>query len=239
MKKALLLLLTALTTSLSFGQKTESMVGLHANLFFFRGYSAEKSSQINVSTDGSTGYTNNPFGAEKGLSYGLSYQIQRVSRGNFIAGVGIGYENLKSKTTITSVNGYNSQTGTYQDAASGQTYLSSNQLNAFPYVGYRVGHRQVSVDLTAGLDISYLLSSTEIGKATGANGKTYSTSIDRSGIKTDIRPRAQVTIFYKRVGAYTSYAYGLSNYKSGWVGGRNDCTSTAIRFGVMYKIKGK
>lgn len=239
MKKAFLLLLTALITSFSFGQKTESILALNANLFSFQGYSAEKSSQINLSTDGATGYTNNPFGGQNGVSYGASYQIQRVSRRNFIAGISVGYENLRSKTTLNAVNGYNKQTGTYQDVASGQTYLSNNQLNAFPYVGYRIGLQQVSVDLTAGLDVGYLLSSKEIGKATDTNGKTYSTSIDRTGLKTDVRPRAQITVFYKRVGAYTSYAYGLSNYKSGWVGGRNDCTSTVIRFGVMYKIKGK
>ncbi|MVM35727.1 hypothetical protein GO755_37275 [Spirosoma sp. HMF4905] len=238
MKKLLLLLLTTLTINLSFGQKTESILALNSGLFSFQGYSAEKTSQINLASNGTTGYTNNPFGAKNGLSYGVSYQIQRISRGNFIVGIGVGYENLRSKTTITGVNGYD-KTGTFQDAASGQTYLSNNQLNAFPYVGYRVGIRQVSVDLTGGLDVGYLLSSKESGKATGINGTTYTTSLDRTGIKTDIRPRGQISVFYRRVGAYTSYSYGLSNYKSGWVGGRNECNSSVIRFGVLYKIKGK
>ena len=238
MKKSILLLLTTLTINLSFGQKTESILALNSGLFSFQGYSAEKSSQINLASNGTTGYTNNPFGGKNGLSYGVSYQIQRVSRGNFIAGIGVGYENLRSKTTITGVNGYD-KTGTFQDIASGQTYLSNNQINAFPYLGYRVGIRQVSVDLTGGLDIGYLLNSKESGKATGVNGTTYTTSLDRTGIKTDLRPRVQVAVFYRKVGAYTSYAYGISNYKSGWVGGRNECNSTVIRFGVLYKIKGK
>ncbi|GAB4016133.1 hypothetical protein GCM10028808_43610 [Spirosoma migulaei] len=237
MKKLLLLLLTTLTVNLTFGQKTESILALNSGLFSFQGYSAEKSSQLNLASNGTTGYTNNPFGAKNGLSYGASYQIQRISRSNFIAGVSVGYENLRSKTTITGVNGYD-KTGTFQDVASGQTYLSNKQLNAFPYLGYRVGIRQISVDLTGGLDIGYLLSSTEHGKATADNGKTYSTSLDRTGIKTDIRPRVQVAVFYRKVGAYTSYAYGLNNYKSGWIGGRNECNSTVIRFGVLYKIKG-
>jgi hypothetical protein len=238
MKKLFLLLLTTLTINLAFGQTTESILALNSGLFSFQGYSAEKTSQINWPGDGSIGATNNPFGAKNGLSYGVSYQIQRVSRSNFIAGVSIGYENLRSKTTIDGINKPDNS-GSFREVASGQTYLSNNQLTAFPYLGYRVGIRQVSVDLTGGLDIGYLLSSTENGKATGANGKTYSTSLDRTGIKTDIRPRAQVAVFYRRVGAYTSYAYGLSNYKSGWVGGRNECNSTVIRFGVLYKIKGK
>lgn len=238
MKKLILLIVTSLTINLSFGQKTESILALNSGLFSFQGYSAAKSSQLNLASNGTTGYTNNPFGAKNGLSYGVSYQIQHISKGNFIAGIGVGYENLRSKTTITGVNGHDN-TGTFQDVASGQTYLSNNQLNAFPYVGYRVGLRQISVDLTGGLDVGYLLSSTENGKATGVTGKTYNTSLDRTGIKTDVRPRVQVAIFYRKVGAYTSYAYGLSNYKSGWVGGRNECNSTVIRFGVLYKIKGK
>jgi hypothetical protein len=232
-----LLLITTQATNLSVGQSTESILALNSGLFSFHGVSAEKTSQINLASNGSSGYTNNPFGAKNGLSYGLSYQIQHISRGNFITGISVGYENLRSKTTIDRVNGYDN-TGTFQEVVAGQTYLSNNLINAFPFLGYRIKRNQFSIDLIGGLDIGYLLSSREKGEATGVNGKTYSTSLDRTGIKTDLRPRVQLAVFYGKIGAYAGYAYGLSNYRSGWVGGRNECNAELIRFGILYKMNG-
>ncbi|QIP14191.1 outer membrane beta-barrel protein [Spirosoma aureum] len=236
-KLVVLLLITIQTTNLSVGQSTESILALNSGLFSFHGVSAEKNSQINLASNGSTGYTNNPFGAKNGLSYGLSYQIQHITRGNFMTGISIGYENLRSKLTIDRVNGYDN-TGTFQEVVAGQTYLSNNLINAFPFLGYRLKRNQFSIDLIGGLDIGYLLSSREKGEATGINGKTYSTSLDRTGLKTDLRPRVQVSGFYGRIGVYAGYAYGLRNYRSGWVGGRNECNAELIRFGILYKLKG-
>jgi hypothetical protein len=236
MKKVGLLILAVTMGNCTLAQNVESFASITSGLFSFQGVSAEKTSQINVSR-GNTGYTNNPFGARNGLSYGLSFQIQSVSKGNFIAGVNIGYENLRSRTTIDAINGFDG-TATFQDVASGRSNLSNQFINGFPYVGYRVVNKQVAVDLTGGLDLGYLFAAQETGKATGAGGVTYRALRDRSSIKFDVRPRVQVSVIYKKAGVYIGYAYGLQNYRSGWVGGPNQCHAELIRFGLLYKLRG-
>ena len=236
MKNVILSVLAVILSYPLFAQKTEHFLLLNSGLFAFQGASAEKTSQINLYS-GNTGYTNNPFGAERGLSYGLSYQIQYVSKGNFIAGVNLGYENLRSKTTINAVNGFDGK-ATFQETASGRSNLSNHFINGFPYVGYRILSRQISVDLTGGFDIGYLVKSVEDGQAIGNNGTKYSSFLDRTGVKFDIRPRLQLSAGYARIGAYVGYAYGFSNYRRGWVGGQNQCNAEVIRFGLMYKLRG-
>ncbi|MFD2572140.1 hypothetical protein ACFSUS_15965 [Spirosoma soli] len=236
MKRFILLLWATMVVHYSYGQKNETILSLNSGLFSFRGASAEANSQINLSPDGTTGYTNNPFGARPGLSYGLSFQVQRITKGNFILGVSLGVENLRSKTSITQVNGVTTA-GTFQNQASGQTHLSNNFINGFPFIGYRFAVRQLAIDLTGGIDIGYLINSKEQGKAIGQNGEPYSASVDRTLIKSDVRPRLQVSACYGKIGAYVGYSYGLINYRSGWVGGTNECYSELVRFGLMYKIK--
>jgi hypothetical protein len=236
MKNVILLLLLIAITLPSLAQKTEAFLSVNSGLFSFQGVSAEKTSQINLYSD-NIGYTNNPFGAEKGFSYGLSYQIQYLSKNNFIAGISLGYENLRSKTTLNTVNGFDGKT-TFQVAASGRSNLSHHFINGFPYVGYRLVNKPIAVDLTGGFDIGYLLKSFESGQAIGTNGVNYKSALERTSIKLDLRPRVQLSAGYAKLGLYVGYAYGLKNYRSGWVGGPNQCNSELIRFGIMYKLQG-
>jgi hypothetical protein len=92
------------------------------------------------------------------------------------------------------------------------------------------------MDITAGLDVNYCLKATEKGNATTANGTEYRTSLDRKTISTDIRPRFQMSINYKKAGAYLGYSHGFANYKSGYVGGVNECYARLIRFGLTYQL---
>jgi hypothetical protein len=235
MRKAIHLLLSVLVAHSAFGQKTEHFIGLNSGFFSFQGPSATKYSSLNISSSG--GYTNNPFGAKSGLSYGISYQIQHVSKSNFIAGVSIGYENLRSQTTINTVDVFTG-TANEQRIVSGRSNLSNQFINGYPYLGYRFAIRQVAVDLTGGVDLGYLFSTNDIGRATDASGQKYQVSRERDNVKLDIRPRLQLSAYYARLGIYGGYAHGLVNYRSGWVGGTNQCNSELVRFGVLYKLKG-
>ncbi|MDZ7934653.1 MAG: hypothetical protein U5M51_06775 [Emticicia sp.] len=236
MQKTFLTLLLALFLTNIFGQKTEFKLTLNSGLFSFNGQSSDKNSQINFSNLTNSGYTNNPYGSMRGICYGLSGNLKRVTKKNLDIGLDLGFETLRSKVNITSINDYIG-TSTYEYTASGQTFLNSNFINLFPYIGQRFNIRKLSLDIVGGLEIAYCLTATEKGDATATNGTKYTTSVDRKTINTDIRPRIQFSADYKKTGIYIGYSYGLANYKSGYEGGTNECYARLIRFGLTYRLK--
>lgn len=227
--------LVALNVTAVFGQKTELYGALNSGLFSFRGASASKVSSIKVPQIGSPA-TSQPYGAKNGLTYGVSLKSQRVSKRNFIVGIELGYDNLRSKVSIVQV--YTDVILPRPDRNLGKTILSNHFVNASPYLGYRLGTKPVSIDLTAGLEVGYLLGSWEKGKAAG-NQITYRASRDRTPEnRFDLRPRLQLSATCKRLGLYAGYAHGLTNYLAGYDGGNPEARSRLIRFGLWYKIKG-
>ena len=236
MQKTFLTLLLALFLTNVFGQKTEFRIAFNSGLFSFSGQSAEKYSQINFSDQTKSGYTNNPYGSKGGICYGLSGNVKRITKKNLNLGFDLGFETLRSKVNITAING-NSGTSTYEYSASGQTFLNYDFINLFPYIGQRLYIRKVSLDIVGGFDIAYCIKSTEKGNATATNGTKYTTSVDRKTINTDIRPRIQFSADYQKIGVYVGYSYGLTNYKSGYIGGTNECYARLVRFGLTYRIR--
>lgn len=235
MKKVSLLIISFLVFTNSFGQKTELRIALNSGLFSFSGESAQSNTFINYSDQNNSGYTNNPFGSKNGLSYGLSGNVRRVTKRNFIIGFDLGYERLSSKILIKEVAGFTGNT-TYQYNASGQTYLNYNFINLNPYLGHRFNLKQISIDATGGFELGYCLSANEKGSAKDANGKEYRTSIERKTIDLDVRPRIQLAVNYQKAGIYAGYSYGFSNYKREYVGGINECRARMVRFGITYQL---
>lgn len=236
MQKVFLTFLTLLFLVNAFGQKTEVRMTLSSGLFSFTGQSAEATSVINYSDYTKSGYTNNPYGSEDGLCYGLSGNFKRVSKRNFIAGLDLGYEKVRSKISINGISDYTG-TSTYESNATGQTFLNYSFINLTPFMGYRFPLHTISLELTAGIDIAYCLKAREDGKATATNGTEYETSVDRKTIKIDIRPSIQISTNYKKFGLFAGYSFGLVNYKSGYIGGINECYARLFRFGITYVLK--
>lgn len=236
MQKILLTIITVCTLTISYGQKTEFRASLNSGLFSFSCKSAETISFINYSDKTQTGYTNNPYGSKSELCIGLSGNIKRVSKKNFILGIDLGYEVLRSKIQINEISGYTGSL-TYNYNATGQTFLNYNFINLHPFLGYRLSTNKINFDITGGLELGYCLNTKEDGKATALNGIKYETSVDRKTIKSDIRPRIQLATDYKKIGIYIGYSFGLANYKSGYIGGTNECYARLLRFGLTYQIK--
>lgn len=235
MPKTLLILLAfGYLTSLS-AQKTEFGASLYSGFLAFGGASAAASSFFNHADAYDVTYTNNPFGSKTGLGYGVSGCVQRVTSRNILLGFQLGYEDLRSKIDITRISGYTGS-ATYQYEAEGQTYLASSFVTLYPSIGYRFTLNQLHLDLTGGVDIGYCLSTKEKGEATASNGTTYTSSLGRETVKSDIRQRVQITTSYKKAGLFASYAWGLTNYKNGFAGGVNECYSRLLRLGVSYRL---
>ena len=235
MKQIFLTLLALLSLTYAFGQQTELGVSLNSGLFVFSGPSAQKTSSINYDDQSATGYTNNPYGAKPGICYGLSFYLQRVTRVHMVLGLEAGYEDLRSKVSINQINGYNG-ISTYEYDATGQTFLNNGFLNLHPFIGYRLALEHVSFDLTGGFDAGYSIKTNERAKAATPNGTKYTTLEDRKTIDVDFRPRIQLSTYCGKFGLYAGYSYGLANYKSGYVGGVNECYARVIRFGVTHQL---
>jgi len=170
MKKLILTITALLTLTIAHGQKTEYRISLNSGLFSFAGKSAEESTFINYSDQLQSGYINNPYGSKNGLCYGMSGNIQRVTKRNFILGLDLGYEILRSKISIVGIAG-STETSTYSYSATGQSFLTNNFMNIHPFFGYRIIEKSVILDITGGIDYAYCFNSNEEGHATDSNGK--------------------------------------------------------------------
>jgi hypothetical protein len=235
MKKTVFTLSIIFILTSVFGQRTEFRLGFNSGLFAFVGKSSNATSFINNSSSIHAPYTNNPYGSQNGICYGISGNLKRVTKKNFIFGFDLGYERVRSQVTINEVNDY-STAAIFQYQARGKTYLNVNFINTQLFAGYRVVLKPLHFDITGGVDIGRCLQAKEKGSADAINGINYKTAVDRKTIKTDIRPRIQLSADYKKFGAYVGYSRGLTSYKSGYDGGANDCFSRVFRFGLTYLI---
>jgi hypothetical protein len=236
MKKLILTITALLTLTIAHGQKTEYRISLNSGLFSFAGQSAGETSFINFNDQTKSGYTNNPYGSKNGLCYGVSGNIQRVTKRNFILGFDLGYEILRSKISIVGIDG-STETSTYSYSATGQTFLNNKFMNIHPFFGYRIIEKPIILDITGGIDYAYCFKANEVGHATDSNGIKYETSRDRNTIKSEVRPRIQISMDYKKFGSYFGYSYGLKNYMSGYLGGIWESYARLFRFGLTYQIK--
>ena len=236
MKQLFLTMITFLTLTNVFGQKTELRASLNSGLFSFSGVSSEATTSINYNDQTKSGYTNNPYGSKVALCYGVSLNLKRITKRNIIFGLDLGYETLRSKITIDRIDGYNG-TSTYQYNASGKTFLNNSFLNFNPFIGYRFIVNNICIDLTGGFDYGYILKAKEDGHATATNGIKYTTSMDRKDVTFDLRPRIQLSTEYKEIGLYVGYSYGLIDYMMNYKGGTNEASARLLRFGITYQIK--
>ena len=214
-------------------QKTEFALSLNSGLFSFAGRSATGTSAINF-TANLPGYTNDPYGSGAGWCDGLSAEVNRVTHRHLLFGVSLGYEALRSRLDVTSVN--ISGVDFYSVSAQGHTTLTTQFINFFPSLGYRFRPGKITVDLTGGLDLGYCLGAEENGKAYASNGTAYTASRDRKTITADIRQRLQVAVGYRKTAFYVGYSYGIVNYMAGYVGGPTGAYARFLRFGVKYRI---
>lgn len=243
MRRLLLSFIFLLAAATAFAQKLEITAGAYSGLFSYGGKSASSFSFINSSSSSnfSASYTNNPYGSKMGFGYGISAQAQLVAKGGFIVGLQAAYEQLRSKTDITQVYTIdNSLPGIAPNFvtldANGSTALKNNIINLNPYVGYRIPFPKVKLDALVGTDVAFITGTREKGSAKASNGNTYTTDLDRSTIKTDLRLRFGLAATVNRLSFNASYALGVRNSMEGYIGGSPETHSRVIRIGLGYRI---
>lgn len=244
MKKLLLTLIALFTIIHLFAQKIEVSVQANSGLFHFGGRSAVANSSINQgSAIGATdSYTNNPYGSRNAFSYSIGAQAQTVSKSGFIAGLQAGYELLRSKVDIDYYSAVEVLSPSIKPenrnfSATGSTNLQMQSINLNPYVGYRILLQKVKLDILPGIDIGLNLSTYDKGTIKDDDDKVYAINRDRGKTPTDWRLRLGLAATYDKFGITASYARGLTNYGSGYIGGSGlSVHSELVRFGLTYQI---
>lgn len=216
----------------TFAQEHEIGIGINSGYSFFRGSGSESTSFVNDNT-----YTNSPLGKKFALSYGIAADYKYVFRSNLILGLGLAYEDLRTKVDIDGYASYGSEIG----SISGRTILHNYFLNASPLVGYRFDFGSFSLDALGGFDVAYSLDTEEKAKYRDIDGNKIQFTYGRkdSYIDLDIRPKIRLNANYKQYTLYTSASFGLMDYYKDWIGSDDTAYLNTIRLGIQYRISYK
>ena len=166
------------------------------------------------------------------FSYAFELEKQRITRQNNIYGIGISYEVLTSKVNINKVieNGYIY----YQYPATGKTTLKNTFVTINPFVGHRYSYHNMTLDLLIGIDLAFILKSTEQGNATTNSISSYTVENNKTKPAIDFRPRIQLKIQKNKVGVIAGYSLGLTNYQQQ---GNSNAYTSFLRLGLSYQLK--
>ena len=194
MKKSLLVLFSFCIFSNAFAQKTEFRVALNSGLFSFGGgAAADQTSEIQFLSSNNTIQSEgllNIHGKALNLFNGVSLNVTRVTKKDFIFGLDFGIESLKSNLEINSIiqGQINSPTPATIKNAEGKTILSFRSVNLNPYVGHRFYFKKFSIDATGGVDLAYMYNSHITTDISTGNGIT-NISVNEYRELLDIRPQ--------------------------------------------------
>ena len=239
MKKRLFLLPLLALAQPAAAQHTELVGRFGLGLFHFSGPDAEATSFINYSNfrGYDNGYTNSPFGSRLGTGFALGGRVQRVGRRRGLLAFDLGYDWLRSRTTITDVY-YSAGYANQRYAATGTTSLRTQNLTAFLGLGHQFQLSTLRLDVLAGPELAVIFGMREKGRGTYNGTSAWATDADRSiSVPVDARLRADATVWQRRVGFNASYSVGFANYQSGLVGASPEVYSRTLRLGLAYRLR--
>lgn len=226
--------ITVLLLSVQFAnaQKAELNLSLNSGIYTFRGGGTMYENFFNTNSENTFGYANNPYGKQVTLSYGVSANIKHIADNNFLLGADFGFEVLRSKKNILAAS---------RESAIGSSILTQNFINLYPFVGYRVDAKIVSIDFLLGLDFAY---ATSFKERDMVNGTSYERSVTTESGDFDYRPRAQVGLNYQRFGVYAGYSLGIIDYRKGLLSdpypgapsSDQSVRASFLRFGLSFRL---
>jgi hypothetical protein len=244
--KNIFLTVAVLFSIIAQGQQTEIRVSLDSGLFSYAGNGTSSSGVMNTSYGTFDGFVENPYGSKGGLSYGLSLDARHINENKAILGVSLGYQVLRSSTEIHTIAGdFQGLPSTdfifiTQVRGDGNTHLTNYTVNLFPYYGRRLDTDISPIDILLGIDIAYILGTTNKGSVEGVTLGTFTTNENFFTESFDFRPRLQVSTDYKDFGLYIGYSLGLVNFKAPseyYYENAGEAKTRIFRFGVTYKLK--
>lgn len=244
MKNILLTLFALLLFASAKGQGFEWSVQANSGLYRYTGNGSTSSTIFNGDPSSQEkGYANNPYGSTLGFSYGGSFEGTWIAKSGFIAGLNGSLDVLQSRENITtatpnvlfSLN----ISPPLSISMSGYSGLTTEDINANPFIGYRFKGQKIKIDIMAGADLAFSVNTYEHTSLKDANGDKYANNSFLNNLPADTRIRIGTAIWYHRLGITASYAAGLTNLTAKEL---NDSTppttkSELGRFGLAYRLK--
>ena len=216
-----------------FAQKTEFKIAFNANLSAFNRDAVKESySDAYTTSVNPHCYTHNPYGSSYRLGYGASAGASYIFKNNRLVGLDAGYEVFKSRVAVNETLEITDSVD-IPHFGKGESILTTNIINLFPHAGYRFKGAAVNVDLLLGADVGFVLSSKAKGEVDASDGAKFYPSRNMKSINTDLRPRLQLAVDYKKLGIYAGYSLGLADYKKDQ--GQKKASLRIIRFGITYR----
>ena len=242
MKKTGLLLLLLGALARPVAAQTSEVVGRAGlGLLRFGGADVQSTSFVSYTPDDAGfNYTNSPYGSRLGIGMALGLRVQRVGAHQGLLALDLGYEWLRSRTSVTEVLYSPSRYYFFQRTygAEGSTHLISQNLTAFLGLGHRFGLGTVTVDVLAGPELAYVFNFREKGSGTYDGSKTWQTDQrNRAFNRFDARLRADATAWRHRAGLNVSYSHGFSNYQGGLMGASPEVYARILRLGLAYRLR--
>lgn len=222
MKRKLLSVSFLLLSIVSYAQKWETHVKLSSGIFRFVGEGANNNAD-----------PFNAYGTKSGFSYGIGIDFQRLNTHFIRYGLSIDLESLQSKAPFS----YNDLNNLSWE---GRTLLRHNFLTLYPYLSCNWKLNAFTMNLKSGIEFAFRMGpARENYKATSENGEIESYKEDRSSVGFDFRPSVQIGAYKNAFGLGIGYAYGIVDYKLGWVGGTNLVFSRYLRISLQYQLLNK
>lgn len=199
-------------------QRTELSVFANSGLARYRGNVASSQTSMYGFTNAATytGYLDQIYGTRPGISFGGGLQWQRVTASDFVYGLQVGADVLRSNIAIIEVF-YSPSPATSapatREGSTGKFTLRNTSVNLNPYLGTRWRKGHYEIDFTFGTDLGYIISLNGRGEAMTDSGLHFSSQGRVQNSHTfDVRPRAGIAVYRKKYGASVSYAHGLVSY---------------------------
>lgn len=147
-----------------------------------------------------------------------------------IYGIGISFEELKTKVKITEAN----LGSTLTLLVNGNSTLRNDFITLSPYIGQRLNDLKISIDLLVGLDLGFCLLSKEEGRISPNPESLPNVDNNLQRPVLDLRPRAQIKLLYNRYGFICGYSLGLINYQEE---ANLKAYNRLLRVGLSYQLK--
>lgn len=238
MRRFITFLLFQVLAITSFCQKTELNLNVYSGFFSYTGNGSASSSTINYGIYTPTPYTSNVYGNKSSFSISFEAQVIKNTKSNFLYGLGLSYDLMKSNIKINNVQ-FSPEVvvinQSYLYDAEGSTKLKNAYFNINPFIGKRFLKNKITLDLLGGFDFGMCLKSIEKGYATVSYTKTeVHSNVSKPYPSIDFRPRIQFKAGYKRTGIMIGYSIGLTNYQSLMT---SKAYASFFRFGFCYRVR--
>jgi hypothetical protein len=238
MRRSILLAGLCLSLLFSAAQKTEWYARAGSGLFSFSGNSAVKEQGV-VFMSREFFPIMNPYGKTPGFSITAGASMKKLIGKNWIWETALDFQSLSATSSVNSLQIISSSFSSFAfgEPATGTFSYRASFISVAPFLGKRIGKGKTTLDITAGPEAAFMIDSKEKVDYNSANTSgEMKRKTSPHALTVDIRIQLQAVLQIRKIGFFTGYARGFSNYYQRENTNQAKAFSNFVRFGMMYKL---